>query len=325
MITSQIDQGTEAAEAQKQAVADLASEYIEAGKSGTRSFDDVKSSIEAMATSTDGSDVMITLQKAWELAGKAGGDYQDVVAAIASGSPTEIEAARRKLAELTVEHQAGERAARSYGGSAAQAAAKTAMAAGQLDTKLAEAEKQAKEAGRAQELAAKAGLSELQLKTDLIGQLGDAYDDAAGSTEYFNKKTGDFDFSGYIKNVRKVRAELAKYKDDLAQSDLSAESKKFLESQGAQSAAAMLDGYKKASPAQKAELNEIWSTAGNESATNYQDAIGKKLDSKLIKAPAIEEPVVPLANTRAIDAQLSQPRYMKVYVDAYLRNGQRVP
>lgn len=323
-ITSAIDAGQQAAEAQKQAVRDLAGEYIDAGTKGKRSFDSTTDAIKAMATS-DGSDVIITLQKAWDLAHQSGADYQDVVEAIASGSVSQIDQARAAVDRLDSAHASLAHTTTDYAGRIVSSNVSQIKSNVDLQEALKQAEQQAKAAGRAQELAAKAGLSDLQLKKDLIGQLESAYDDAAsGVDQYIKGEHKVLDVKDYLAAMKKREESLERYHDALAKADLSPAAIKFLESQGADTAAAMLRGYEKASPAQKAKLGQIWTTAGTENATNYQDAIGAKLNGKTFAAPKIERPTVPLADTSAIEAQLAKQLHVRVVVDTYTRDGKRV-
>lgn len=322
-VTAAITSGEEAAEAQKEAVKSLAAEYIAAGGTGKRSFDDVKASISAMATS-DGKDVVITLQRAFEAAKTAGADYQDVVTAIASSNPQQIAQARRAVEQLRQAHDDAATAATNDGSKNYSAAIRGAKAANDLEDALVQAEKQAREAAKAQQLAARAGLSDFQRKQDLLSQLAGKYDDAATGAEHFNKKTGEFEVAGFLADMRKVRKSLETYREDLAKADLSPEAEKFLESQGADSAAAMLRGYLKATPKQKAQLNEVWSTAGDQSASTYEDAIGKSLKGITVKAPKVSPPIVPAPDTSRLDAYLRQPVVKRVILEGVTRNGSRV-
>lgn len=322
LLTSQLDDGTEAADAQKQAVGELANQWIEYGKSGVASADDIKTRLEAMATS-DPKDVIITLQKAWDLASVAGADYQSTVEAIASSNPAQIAKAQHAVEQLRKSHDAAASAAQNDGTKTYSAAIHGAVAAGKLADTLNAVEGQAKQAARAQQLAARAGLSDIQLKQDLLGQLETAYDGAAGAAGDFIKK-GKFDATGYVHQVNRMRDALVKYHDELAESDLSPAAKKFLEGQGAEQAASMLRGYESASPTVKARLNEIWSTSGKENATNYSDALGKDIGAIKVKPVIIPPSIVPAPDTAALDAFINTPYVKRVVVDVYGRNGQRI-
>jgi hypothetical protein len=322
-ITAAIQGGQEAAEAQQQAIADLTTEYVEAGGAGKRSFDDVKSSIESMASS-DGSDVIITLQKAWQAAKTAGGDYSQVVQAIATSDPVQIRRAQAAVDELGKAHERTNRTALGIR-AAIPVNARAAAAVDELRGALNKAEHQADSAAKAQKLAAAAGLSQFALKAGEVSQLEQAFDEAAGGVDKYLKHEGKvLDVEPYLKSMKQREKSLEHYHDNLAKADLSPAAVKFLEGQGADTAAAMLRGYERATPAQQAQLGKIWTTAGNENATTYQDAVGKKLAGTPISAPKIERPEVPLADTARLDAQLSQPRYMRVVVDYFDRKGQRV-
>lgn len=327
LVTQAIEGGTTSAEAQQQAVADLAGEYIDAGRSGRRSFDSVQDAIKSMATSKP-EDVIITLQSAFEKARTAGTDYERVVRAIASGSPAEIRSVRDEVLGLESAHLRTAHAVDRYGNVSRsviglnneQVGANNALV-GALDA----AAKQADEAGRAQRLAARAGLSDLQLKTDLLGQLQDAYDETAGGVDdYLNKEKTTLKVGPYIAAMERRRTALIKYKDELAEADLSPAAKKFIEGQGADAAAAMMAGYRHASPKQKAQLNEIWTTAGDENADNYGAALGKGL--KAIKAPQVKilPSQVPPPDTSRLDAYLRTPAVKRVVIEGVTRAGVRL-
>lgn len=324
-ITAAIDSGQQAAEAQKAAISSLAQEYIDAGSAGRRTFDSVADSIKSMATSTDGSDVIITLQQAFDRARTAGADYQRVVTAIASESPTEIARARAEVERLASAHAHVVDTSRSAARGVVIDNGRQVEANRRLVAALDEAERQAKAAGRAEQLAARAGLSDLQLKQDLIHQVETAYDDAAGAIDDY--RTGEhktLDVKAYLAAMHKRAEALEEYHDAVAKSKLSPAAIKFLEQQGEDSAAAALRGYQKASPEQQRQLEHIWTTAGTENATNYQDAIGKQLNGKTFAAPKVSRPVVPAADTSALDRQLANPRTMRVLVGYYDRKGQRL-
>jgi hypothetical protein len=324
IITQKITEGTESAEAQKQAVSDLASEYIEAGGVGRRSFDDVKAAIERMATAKP-DEVVLTLQRAWTLAKQSGLDYDEVVQAIASGSPTQLDAARRSLGRIAGQHLENARQAAAEGRGNAQAAAQTIDATGKVDAALKSAADTAREAARAQRLAARAGLSDFALKAGELQQLEGAFDDAAGSIDDFlNKEKDTLNVKKYIASVDDRIDALERLHDAYAKGDLSAEAVKFLEGQGADAAAAALRGYEKATPAQQRRLNAIWTTAGSENATTYEDAIGKKLDGIKFPPPAVEKPVIPEPDTSRIDRYLLNPQRVKVMLEVYDRKGTRV-
>lgn len=322
-ITAAIQGGQEAAEAQQQAIADLATEYIEAGGSGKRSFDSVKTSIESMATSKP-EDVIITLQKAWNAAKTAGGDYSQVVQAIATGDPAQIGRAQRAVDELGEAHKRTTTSALGIRASI-PVNARAAAAVDELSGALGKAESQADAAAKAQKLAAEAGLSQFSLKAGVLQQLEQAYDDTAGAIDDYRKgERKSFDVDDYLKANKKREKSLEELQEAYTKTQLSPAAIKFLESQGADTAAAALRGYQKASPAQQTQLEHIWTTAGNDNATTYQDAMGKQLSSKPIGAPKIETPKVPAPDTSALDTYLRNPQRVRVMLEVYDRKGKRV-
>lgn len=327
LVTQAIDGATQSTEAQQQAVADLAGEYLDAGRSGRRSFDAVSESIKAMATAKP-EDVIITLQSAFEKAKAAGTDYERVVQAIASGSPSEIRRVRDEVVGLESAHLRSAHAVDRYGNVSRGVVAtnlEQVSANKALVDALDKAGSQATDAGRAEKLAARAGLSDLALKGQLLGQLQDGYDEAAGSVDdYLNKEKTTLKVGPYIEAMEKRRKALIKYKDELAEADLSPAAKKFLEGQGAAAAAAMMTGYQTASPKQKAQLNEIWSTAGDESADTYGSALGKKLQGIKPKPPAIATPKVPAPDTTLIDRYLATPAIKRIVIEGVTRSGTRL-
>lgn len=273
-----------ATEEAKAAVADLAGQLIDAGTVGRRSMDDIASKIHDMATGADGP----KLTDLWKDAKGAGLDYQEVVEAIASGDARQLAGVQSKLNAITSAHIHGAEQAAGYG----RASSNAANVAGHANDGLAKTLKTqagiAREAARAQELAAKAGLSDLGLKAKELDQLHDGWADAAaGVGDYIDSETGVFDTSRYIRAMEKRQDALRHYAETLATSKLSPEARSFIESQGADQAAAMLEGYRTASPKQRHELERIWKTAGRASANSFTDAIGGRLRDYTAPAPSV--------------------------------------
>jgi hypothetical protein len=166
------------------------------------------------------------------------------------------------------------------------------------------------EAAAAAQLAADAGLTAYQLKADLIGQVNDAYDEAAGSvTDYINTETGVFDTAAYITAMQQREQALRDYQTTLASVDLSPEAIKFITSQGQEAAASFLQGYKNATPAQRAELNRIWTAAGQDDSAAYSDTLATAFEGASVTGPEVElqEPNVG-AVVSSIQSQLNGRR-----------------
>ncbi len=112
---------------------------------------------------------------------------------------------------------------------------------------------------------------------DAINQ---AYDDAAGNVQDFvNKETGLFDTTKYIESMKRRETALADYQTALASSELSPEAKNFLNEQGAEAAATMLQGYSSGDAKTRTELNRIWSEAGKEGSGAAKEAIDKTFET----------------------------------------------
>jgi TRAP-type mannitol/chloroaromatic compound transport system substrate-binding protein len=146
----------------------------------------------------------------------------------------------------------------------------------------------ANRAAKAQELAAKAGLTDLALKSGELDQLHSGWVDAAGSVDdYLDKESGVFNTSKYISAMKKRQRALQEYADTLASSDLTPEAKSYIESLGAEQAAAMMQGYKNATPAQRRDLKRIWTAAGHTTANSFTDALGEDLRNYKAKVPPL--------------------------------------
>lgn len=289
LAVTAIDNATSAVQVDQQAVAALAQQYLDAGSDGKRAFSDVAQAVKDMATNTDGS-AIITLQDAFDTAGRAGADYKSVVDSIAESDPQQIQQALARVDALRKQDEGyktlGQSSA-SFNTVATLGDAVQQAAVIKLHDALAKAKAQAVAAGRAQELAAEAGLSKFQQKADLIGLLQKGYEGAAADVNtYLDKESGVFDTAKYIKAMNERQAALNDYAKNLSEARLTPEAKSFLDSQGADAAAAMLAGYRKAAPKQKAELDRIWTTAGRQNAQTYGEAVGNDLASMDLEFPA---------------------------------------
>jgi hypothetical protein len=231
---------------------------------------------------------------------------------------------KRAVDDLTKAHQEQFDAATRSGNGEAQAAFQGYEGARKLSAALGKAADQAGKAEEASKLAAKAGLSDWQRQQDLITQVEGAYDDAANSATDFINKQGDFDPAGFIKHMEKVRSELEHYRDDLAKLNISPAAEKYLESQGADTAAAMVRGYKNATPRQQAQLAAIWNTAGAQNATTYGDALGKSISAIKVPKVKVPVPVVPAPDTSKFDAFFRSSSVKQIVIEGVTRSGKRV-
>jgi len=98
---------------------------------------------------------------------------------------------------------------------------------------------------------------------------------------------------------------LEDYQKTLSESKLTPEARSFIEAQGAEQAAALMAGYKHATPAQRRELEGIWTISGRKAAGSYGEALGKDLRDKTIKGPRIARPFVPAPDMTALNRALN--------------------
>lgn len=331
LLTSAIDGMGQETDTDKGKVADLAKEFQAAGNKGKRSFDDVTTAIQDMMDTSSNSDAIISLQKAWDLSKSAGADYSKIVDSIAEADPRQIGKAQAAVDKLKKAHTDAGIAANTQGRMSGQAEDRAATAAGDLGKALAKAKKQAQEAQDAADLAARAGLSSFQRKKDLIDQLSGKYHDAAGAAQdYEDTESGLFNVNKYIAAMKKRQQALHDYQDTLLKAKLTPEAQSFIESLGEDDAAAMMEGYKKASPKQKKQLDEIWTSAGTSNAHSYKQAIGADLHDWKVKVPPLMAPNSEAYQRAVRDAHAKAEAYLKAhplqagYV-AYTSYGKPIP
>lgn len=267
LISAAVQNGEQDTEEFKQKVSELATQLIDSGVVGERSFDDMVDSVKDLATETD--DSKVSLKKLEDIAKTLNVPFEDVVRAYEAGG--------QPLQDLIDKTNELDKANEGLGatpifGQVRDGALEYEEKLNDITGKLTDQQKAITKATELQALYFDSGVSEMEVKAGLINQVNDAYDDSASSVEdYLNKETGLFDVSKYITAMTERSKALAEYQDNLAKSGLSAEAKKFLEDQGAESASLMLQGYKNASPAQQAELSRIWSEAGKSNSGTYAD------------------------------------------------------
>lgn len=303
-VMSQLEHTQELSDAAKERVAALASEFLEAGTNGRRGIGDAAQAIKDLATQTDGS--QLNLSDLWKEAKAAGLDYSELVTAIASGNAADMDKVRAKVRALGDQHYRAGEQARISGVRQDDAASKGFDATLKLEGQLKDTATEAKRAAEAQRLAARAGLTDFSLKGTLIEQLAGGFSDAAGEVDsYIDKETGLFDTGKYIRAMH-VRAQaLEDYQQTLAESKLTPEARSFIESQGAEQAAALMAGYKRATPAQRLELQGIWTTSGRKAAQSYGEALGSDLRDRTVKGPKIARPFVPAPDLTAVQRALN--------------------
>lgn len=308
LIISGIDGAQQKTDEYKGHVADLASEFMDAGGDARRSLDSTKSKIQEMATATDG----VKLKEVYDDAKAAGADYRKIVEAIASSDPRDLAKAQKAVEELAEAHAQTDRNATHYGDNMPVVQGKASKAAQTLSKDLKDAKQMADDAAEAQELAAKAGLTEFGLKQKAIEQVSGAYQDAAGDVDaYIDKESGLFDVKKYLTAMEKRQEALQNYARTLQESKISPEARAYIEGLGEDQAAAMMAGYKSASPAQRKELDQIWTTAGRSNAHNYGEALGDELRDKTVQGPGIRPPSKAHYLAMVREAQQEAQQYLR--------------
>jgi hypothetical protein len=311
------ENGQASAEELKSRIGDLASALIESG--GDLNLDYVVDTLKALATgSGNGERSLADLKKTADDAGLSFGDLSKAVANNVDNYDELIKQSEDYLYQL-----AAERDATGADYEKADAIAVKIGATYDYIAVLEDAQRVAEGAALAEQAAAEAGISELEVKRDLQEQVNAAYDEAAGNVEaYVSAETGLFDTAAYITAMTERETALRNYQKALQESGLTEEAKSFLASQGEEAASLMLDGYSRGDDATKAALSKIWTEAGK---TASADA-SKEIDAGLAEEKEVKIGADTSAATSAIQSWTPPPKYIDVLVkwkDA--RTGQVIP
>lgn len=274
------EKSQEDAQKLRESAGELADELIETGDKGGRSLEQVAEKLREMATSSEEGE--LNLQQLRHEARKAEVDFKDLWQAMSSGTEDSIDAQQRLLDKIREEYDELERnngwydlSGKAQGRLQGLDAIKKQLEKNIEVTKLARETEQAWLEAGGQKIADKAA----QIKA-----VNDAYDEAAGSAEDFiDEESGVFDTTKYIAAMEEREKALKKYKDNLAKADLSPEAERFLNEQGADTAALMVQGYIKASPKQREKLNSIWAEAAKENSGEYARKFNKELPTMHVK------------------------------------------
>lgn len=319
-----LEDANEETERLKGLAAELGQEYIETGRVGEVSMEYLIGVVQELAAATgDGTDSLKGLKRISDRAddsladlAQSAGMTEEQLRDLWRESNTLYESLRAQSREQDLSTEAGQEAAQTLQEQADGHRAYRDEIGKSIGVVVA--------AGEAQKAAAEAGLPELQAKAGLIATVNDAYDDAAGAADNFIlEESGLFDTAAYLASMAEREQALKDYQQTLALSGLSSEAKSFIDSQGYEAAAAFLSGYEKATPAQKRELDRIWTTAAKDNSGVYMSSINNTF-SKPIKGPQIERPVVPEPDTSRLDAAIKRHRAMNVEVRYVDRQGRRI-
>lgn len=255
-------QSQEDAQKLREEVAELASELIDAGRDGSVSMGYVADKLHEIATETEeGRDNLATWKKYADDLGLPFDKMADQLTGAVQVTREQIDALREADRQLDLADAATTNKAKAYNA---------------LITELENVRAKQEQAAAQEQAWLAAGGPEMEAKAAAISAIDAAYDEAAGAVDtYVNEETGLFDVQPYIDAMNQRAQALRDYQTSLAESGLTSEAKQFLNDQGAESAALMLQGYVSAAPEQKAELQRIWTEAGKEASGSYVNAFGQ--------------------------------------------------
>jgi hypothetical protein len=320
LATKSFEDATARTEEYKAKVAELSQAYIESGKIGELSAEQVIEKFKELATTTE--DGAINLRDIKKAADTSANSFEDLADALAGNTDNldkliESEKERLKVLQQQANYDP-----------ITQAQEEIALEEQRVDAqeklieKLKEQKQLTTEAAENEKLYLELGIPALEARAAMQETINQAYDDAAASIdEWINKETGIFDVDAYIASMQAREKALEEYQNSLAKSGLSEEAKRFLNEQGVEAASQMLEGYKNASPKSKKELARIWDEAGKEGSGAAEKAI-----KETFKTPT-EAKVVVQADTRRAQEDLDnliKARTQIIKVDFQDRYGKRV-
>ncbi|ROS57199.1 hypothetical protein [Frigoribacterium sp. PhB118] len=314
VVFSKLQEGGEESDAFKEKVADLGAEFIDAGGKGEASLEYVIDKLKELATTTeDGVVNLEDLQEAVEGAGN-GKNFEDIARAVAGAGANVDDLLKKQeklLEQLEEEAQTSDQTATGV----YRDNLKKAQAQQLVVDELVKAKDAADQAKAGEEAYAASGGPALQAKADLISNINDAYDDAAGSADdYVDAESGIFDVQGFIDSMTQREQALRDYQETLATAALTPEAKAFISSQGVDSAATFMAGYKTATPAQQAELNRIWSEAGKTSSGSFSSKVKADLSNAGYNTDVVLNP-----DMSRITAELQRTRVLNI--EARVKNN----
>lgn len=211
---SAIEGGAEDTEAFKERVGELTQQFIDAGGTGKRTFDDLVSSVQDLATETDDSkDQLKDLKKIAETVKMP---LDAVVKAYLEGGPA-LDTIISKNEDLQRAEQeryalAGDKA----GGMKADLGDQISLLKNQKTA--------IEEAQQAELDYLQSGASEFEVKKGMIENIDSAYDNARDSAgQFWDEETNSFDLSGWIAYVEEHKGLVEQYKGNLELMKLSPE------------------------------------------------------------------------------------------------------
>lgn len=287
LIMGAIENADQASQQWRQDVADIATDLIENGSKAVPSIGYIADALKQAATNADGTG--LTLKSVRDEAEKLKVPF-GLLARAKVGSKEDLDAQIKGLKRLRDEAQG---AGQDYGNFASAmgntSRGSKAAIQDQIDD-LEKVRKKTKEAAEEQREWAAAGGPQLEAKAKLVDNLNDSYDSAAGAVDdYVDAETGVFNVDAYIDAMQQKQTALKEYQDNLKSlgGQLGPEATGYLEGLGADQASILLDSYKKATPAQQAQMAAIWAEAGKTNSADYMSNFTAGLP-KTVDGPSIK-------------------------------------
>lgn len=327
LLTAQIDAGTQSAEDQKQAVADLAGEYIDAGGKGRRSMSQVVEQLKAMATSTD--DNSVSLDEIRKQAERLGMPFRDLARAYTDGGDAQNYAITktRELLRAEKDRLSTEQLSVSQaGGMAASENERTRALEKQLNQLQANRTEQQKAAKQQAEYLA-TGAADLQATADATQAYADsvqgALQEAGADWQKYQTKQG-VNLAKYNEHMEASIRATEHYQENVATASqtLSQDALNYIESLG-EDAAPLLQQYVDAPKGLKARTAANWELLGRSSSDSYNQALQNGIPDR-IKGTTVSIDADLSAYHAALNTIDRAPIRRSVVINGVTKSGQPI-
>jgi hypothetical protein len=279
LIFAQLEKNGELTDANKEAAAELAAEYIETGRRGEASIGYLVDQLKELATATG--DGETSLRDLRDAADKSGSSYEDLARAYSGNADgiDELIEKNRDLLKATEEQLEADQEGLAYRDRAYSSSTTTGLE--QYIKYLEEARDTAASAADQQRNFAEAGGPELEAAAeaaeDYSSAVQDAYADAGAAIDEY-VEDGVFNLQKYTEESQKQADAVAAYQQNMVtlSQTLSDEALSYIASLGPE-AAPLIDAFVKAPLAQQQQTADVWSRLGQTST----DAFGNKVETNL--------------------------------------------
>jgi hypothetical protein len=303
----------------QQRVSELGTAMIEAGSDGQKPIEQVVDDLLQIVT--NGTDAVKTFKDIQKEAEDLGLDANLLATAYAGGQEA-IDAQADAFKKLIKEAEKQRDAEEEANGIATKASALRVNDLKAQQEELNKVTQETKDAAQAEADWLASGGNELVAKAEMVSAVDSAYDSLAANVEYFtDKETGLFDTSAYITAMQEREQALKDYQETLTTSGLSPEAQEFLNSQGTEAAAAMLQGYTKAGPDAKKELDRIWKEASKTASGSVKTELDGVVDKK---RTAEIDATLDAAKVEADLERITKARTALIRVKMVDKNGKEV-